>query len=217
MLNYCGTAWQPWLAATNVVKLDACQNRALRLVTGQLRSTPLEALRAEAEVTSMHTTIRRNCAVAWEKSMRLPASNPRARLTADVTHRLKTKGSWRKMAREEEKVTGLGVLPRLPRPPAAPPWGIQKLKRWSTRADIGPEGSRGADTQILKTAALQSMTRQGPFEWTIYTDGTPGGDGHDSGAAAVVTRGPPDAPELGDVRRRRGGRWHRHMRRRWRD
>jgi len=205
VLNYCGTAWQPWLAATNVVKLDACQNRALRLVTGQLRSTPLEALRAEAEVTSMHTTIRRNCAVAWEKSMRLPASNPRARLTADVTHRLKTKGSWRKMAREEEKVTGLGVLPRLPRPPAAPPWGIQKLKRWSTRADIGPEGSRGADTQILKTAALQSMTRQGPFEWTIYTDGTPGGDGHDSGAAAVVTRGPPDAPELGDVRRRRGG------------
>ena len=47
----------------------ACQNRALRLVTGQLRSTPLEALRAEAEIPSMHTTIRRNRATAWEKTL----------------------------------------------------------------------------------------------------------------------------------------------------
>jgi len=25
VLNYCGTAWQPWLAATNVCKLGACR------------------------------------------------------------------------------------------------------------------------------------------------------------------------------------------------
>ena len=103
-----------------------------------------------------------------------------------------------------EKVTGLGDLPRLPRPPAAPPWGTQKRGRWVTRADIGPDSSKGADDQQLKQAALDTMRQQGLFEWTIYTDGTPGGDDHDSGAAAVVTTGPPDKLVMGEVRRRRG-------------
>ena len=67
-LNYCGAAWQPWLSETNIKALDTCQNRALRMVTGQLQTTPLEALRNEAEVQSMHTMIRRNCATAWEKN-----------------------------------------------------------------------------------------------------------------------------------------------------
>ena len=205
VLNYCGAAWQPWLAASNVDKLDACQNRALRLVTGQLRTTPLEALRAEADVPSMRTKIRMNAANAWEKTLRLPASNPRSRLATDAPHRLKTKGSWRKLAREEEKVTGLGDLPRLPIPPQTPPWGTREVRRWSTRTDMAPVGSRGERSRLqLREIAIEAIRLQGPFEWIIYTDGTPGGDNHDSGAAAVVTRGPPDKPVREEVRRRRG-------------
>ena len=76
--------------------------------------------------------------------------------------------------------------------------------RWSARVDIGIQSSGGADPQRLKEAALEVIRLQGPFEWTIYTDGTPGGDNHDSGAAAVATQGPPDQFVRGAVRRRRG-------------
>ena len=43
-LDYAAPAWQPWLSETNLTNLDRLQNRSLRLITGQLVSTPLEAL-----------------------------------------------------------------------------------------------------------------------------------------------------------------------------
>ena len=43
-LDYAAPAWQPWLSETNLSILDRLQNRSLQLITGQLVSTPLEAL-----------------------------------------------------------------------------------------------------------------------------------------------------------------------------
>ena len=43
-LDYVGSAWQHWLSNTNLFCLDCLQNRSLRLISGQLVSTPLEAL-----------------------------------------------------------------------------------------------------------------------------------------------------------------------------
>ena len=48
--DYAAPAWQPWLSATNLPCLDYLQNRSLQLITGQLASTPLEALHLEADV-----------------------------------------------------------------------------------------------------------------------------------------------------------------------
>ena len=43
-LDYAGPGWQPWLSTTNIAVLERTQNKALRVVTGQLRNSPLEAL-----------------------------------------------------------------------------------------------------------------------------------------------------------------------------
>ena len=80
VLHFCGAAWQPWLAKTNLLILERVQNRALRCMTGQLQDTPLECLRNEAGIDSFATAVRRNCQIAWEKCARLPASNPRSEL-----------------------------------------------------------------------------------------------------------------------------------------
>ena len=53
VLHFCGAAWQPWLAKSNLQILERIQNRALRCLTGQLADTPLECLRNEAELTSL--------------------------------------------------------------------------------------------------------------------------------------------------------------------
>ena len=85
---------------------------------------------------------------------------------------------------------GLGALPRLPLPVEAPLWGARRVCRWCARADIGFRLSGGMDPQRLKEAALEAIRSKGPFEWTVYTDGTPGGNDHDSGAAAVLRKAP---------------------------
>ena len=51
-LDYAAPAWQPWLSDTTLPSLDCLQNHSLRLITGQLVSTPLEDLRLEANVQS---------------------------------------------------------------------------------------------------------------------------------------------------------------------
>ena len=51
-LDYTAPTWQPWLSAANLSCLDRLQNRSLRLITGQLVSTPLEALRLGVDVKS---------------------------------------------------------------------------------------------------------------------------------------------------------------------
>jgi hypothetical protein len=50
--TYAGSGWLPWLSATSVDTLDWAQNRNLRVITGQLVSTPNKALRVEAGVQS---------------------------------------------------------------------------------------------------------------------------------------------------------------------
>ena len=51
-LDNVAPAWQPWLSNTNHFCVDRLQNSSLGLITSQLVSTPLEALRLEANVQS---------------------------------------------------------------------------------------------------------------------------------------------------------------------
>ena len=74
VLHYCGAAWQPWLAKSNMQILEPAQHRVLRVMTGQLSDTPLEYLRLEAGIISFAMMVRKNCVTAWEKSARLPSS-----------------------------------------------------------------------------------------------------------------------------------------------
>ncbi len=45
LLTYAALAWQPWASPSLIEQRERCQNKALRVVTGQLKSTPVETLR----------------------------------------------------------------------------------------------------------------------------------------------------------------------------
>ncbi|MEL7521032.1 MAG: reverse transcriptase family protein, partial [Cyanobacteria bacterium J06553_1] len=109
VLDYCAAGWQPWLARSSMGVLERAQNRALRIVTGQCRTTPVEALALEAGVPQYTTVARRKWVAAWEKALRLPAGHPR-RLAAEsaVPHRLKRNSSWRREVERVERDLGLG-------------------------------------------------------------------------------------------------------------
>ncbi len=94
VMMYGAPAWQPWLSATRLEQLERCQNRAVRVITAQLQTTPVETLRREAGVCSMTTLMRRQTTIAYEKTTRLIPDHPSHRLlNSPVRHRL-VRPSW---------------------------------------------------------------------------------------------------------------------------
>ncbi len=99
VLNYAAPAWQPWLAPTRLDQLERCQNRALRIITGQLKTTPLEALRIEAGVPSIATQVQQQAPVPNEKAHRLPTNHPRRTLLEEPCRHRQKRPSWRSTAK----------------------------------------------------------------------------------------------------------------------
>jgi hypothetical protein len=124
--TYAGGGWLPWLSATSVEMLDRAQNCCLRIITGQLASTPTDALRVEARFQSFGCLRVRAAAAALERSLRLdPATQPRAaQAESRVTRRFKRGAEGRTLGKEVVGRVGggldaLGRLP-LPSPTSAP-------------------------------------------------------------------------------------------------
>ena len=76
-LDYAAPASQPWLSDTNLFCLDRLQKCFLQLFTGQLVSTPLKALRLEADVQSYSTCRKRLIVKAKEKALRSTDNHPK--------------------------------------------------------------------------------------------------------------------------------------------
>ena len=100
-LNYTAPAWQPWLSVTNLCNLGCLQNYSLRLVTGQLVSTTLEALPLEADVQSYSTCSKRLILKANEKARHSAGNHPkRIALNVNIPQRLQSRSSFRRKAEE---------------------------------------------------------------------------------------------------------------------
>jgi ribonuclease HI len=205
-MDYCGAAWQPWVAQSGVDELERAQNRALRVVSGQLRTTPVEAVRAEVGVPRYADVVEYLAATAWEKARRLPAEHPRAMAAAgNVAHRTR-RSSWRVLATKVCEDSGLAATAvsalRWNRPE---PWRWKDSQRWSASLTLDGGSSKATALATLHKDALDTVTRCGVHcRWIAYTDGSAMGGTSDGGSAAVITRGDPADPEVLHVRRRRG-------------
>ena len=93
-MDYSGPGWQPWLSPTSVAVLERTQNKALRIITGQLKSSPVEALRLESSIIGYETHMRRNILKSREKAMRLPANHPRQVALCNTVPPRNKRQSW---------------------------------------------------------------------------------------------------------------------------
>ncbi len=73
VINYAAQAWQPWLAPTQLDQLERCQNRALRIITGQLKTTPPDRGGSPEHCNASSLT----SWMAYEKAHRLPTNRHR--------------------------------------------------------------------------------------------------------------------------------------------
>jgi len=206
-MHYAGFAWQPCLAEAQIKALERTQNSALRSVTGQNMSTPVEALTLEVGDQTIRTEIRRNAAIAAEKAMRMPTDHPRrlAFEMADNSRRVK-KTSWGTMARDvisdipdadamsnRRPLTYFDVPPWLPDP---------NMQVFATLPGID---NKNEEEEKIIRAAYKQIRSFSPSR-TIYTDGSASAGTDRGGAGVVTTIGDPASFTVSNTIRRKGAR-----------
>ena len=180
IMDYAASAWQPFLAESELEKLEVVQNKCLRLITGHYANTNLDALHLESGISTYHTHSKQLTAIAYEKGMRMELTHPRrAALDKDISHRLKSRSSLR--------VQGMDIVSTLPikdsarRPIPSP---IIQPQSGRTNWRISTNESIKHDINAVKEAidALEA-------DLVVYTDGSCSGGTSKGDAAAVVTSG----------------------------
>ena len=194
--SYCGAGWKPWAAKSTLGVLDKAQNRGLRRVTGQFSSTPIEALRMEAGFQSADCYARRETALAWEKSLRLPQTHPRKSVASSrVRHRLQ-RSSWRKEGKALADECGFGAhAPLELPPPTTASWG-RRAPRWKVHLSLEGGSSRDAPAEVKCADALTTIRSFGRRKAIIYTDGSAEGGVRSGGSAAIICNDDPDDPRV---------------------
>ena len=94
-LDYAARAWKPWNSYIILSCLEPFQNHSLQLTSSKLVSTPLEALRLEADVQSYPTCSKRLVLKAKEKALSSTDDHPK-RIALDVNNlrRLQSRSSF---------------------------------------------------------------------------------------------------------------------------
>ncbi len=197
VLHFASSSWQPWLSKTLINRLEATQNRCLRVITTQASSSPVEALRAETCIQSVKTTIDRSCLRSFEKALRMGEDHPRhTAATVLTSRRLKSRRDFRRRAEElysefpqlEVKVRAPILLSNIP------PWD-RGLNHSIVSPLLHGVRGRGDSEEEIRLAALRRM-RELDADYYIYTDGSAAAGTTKGGAAAVITTGDQSSPNV---------------------
>jgi len=184
-LDYAGPAWQPWLSASNISILESTQNKAMRAMTGQLKSTPVEALRFENQLPSYKSHIDRNCLKSFEQAKRLPPTHPRKLALTCAAHPTNNRDSW---FRHGTKLSEQYIPPEAEaRQPIRfyeyPP--DMEFNSVSIKPDLEGSTGRHDDPDTIRAATIEAINKW-DSDLTIFTDGSAVAGCKDGGSAAVI-------------------------------
>ena len=196
IMDYGGFAWQSYLSLENLAKLERIQNRALGIASGQYRTAPSEAKRAECQVVSYATSSKRAIAKAREKAIRLPADHPRFKAIQPAGQKRLLKSDWRSTSAEIiDTYIPLSCISTAQSFElfTVPPW---ENSLGATITEKVPGIIRKDDpVDLLLSRSLHQIDNIGAAI-TIYTDGSADAGTSRGGAAVVVTTGPAADPEV---------------------
>ena len=192
-LDYAASAWQAWLSTTQMNRLETVQNKCLRAVTGQTRSTPVEALRLEAGTHSYKTISERLTLISYGKAARFPKGHPRRELFDNEVPPRNKRNSWRRKGKALSNILPPAAHDRAPIPIASrPPWQDKGNYAVSStvpgvdrKDDLQPEQLRAASLNCLQNHCASTI---------IYTDGSAAAGTKEGGSAAIISTGDLNQP-----------------------
>ena len=201
-LNYSSPAWQCRLSESQMNLLERAQNKALRIVTGQLRSSPAEALLAETGCLSVKTSAERACLLSVEKALRLPLDHPRRLAWENATPKRTLTPSWHSVGVELMKKLPTNADSRAPVPwPTVAPWSADHS--FEVHPTLPGIKGRGDDIAVKRAASLARINDLNA-DIVIYTDGSADAGCRRGGSAAVITTGSAEEPVKMEVIRTKG-------------
>ena len=185
--------------------LEALQNRALCIVTGQLVSTPLDALRKEANVNSYSTTSKQLILKAREKAFRNTDDHPkRIALNAHVPQRLQSRSNWCRKASELAMALPEALNHRQQTDHfTITPWVVDDSNNCTIHRSIPGISSRDNSINLKSQMSISHIDNFGA-DYIIYTDGSATARSTDGGFAVVVTQGSAQHPVTIATIRKRG-------------
>ncbi len=156
LLTYVAPVWQPWVVPSRIDQLERCQNKSLRVVTIQIKSTQLKRSDGRPAFAAF--------ALAYEKAHRLPPYHSRRQiLAAPSRHRLK-RSIWRSAA---QVATGNLPAELNSRTPIGSPFSClwEDSSKWNVHDDnLAPPVSQDDATPYL------SFIRHLNVRLITYTD-----------------------------------------------
>jgi ribonuclease HI/exonuclease III len=198
--DYGSAVWATHTAPSNMEKVEAEQNMAARCITGMLRSTRTEVLRAESGLNSLHDRAETAAATYLERFRRMPREAVVHGITStSIRPRLKSrapdkfyKDCWRRAAQRTSERAGLSPndaeheqLNRMA------PWESedQVIDRISWITSIVDHCSRTDAPEVRKAAADLVLGRMEQADVTIWTDGSVKGENSVGGGGGIITYG----------------------------
>ena len=195
-LEYAGGAWMPSVGPSAMTKLEVVQRNAARIITGCVRSTPVDALMQEAHLTPIATRGEQLSCYLREKSLRRTPDHPNHALgLVAVRQRLKSVRGWRDKATAVAAAAGLEHLPREPLRVVEcdPPWLHPIDVHFNFEAGAVP---RTAPADTRRTAAESALALLPPLTACAWTDGSVSEGGGPAGGGALIEWTDAEAVEL---------------------
>ena len=195
-MDYAAPGWQYGLADTNLNALEVVQNKALRIVTGNVQKSRLSARRKEAGTPSYATLSKRTILRSVEKAERLPDDHPRKLALYDnPVPRKNLRKSWRHTADAlaEQYLPGSR--------PESQPLVLNARAPWEAPDNLSvheriPGTSGKVDDPVKLMSATLNQIRDVSTNLVVYTDGSATAGTTDGGAGVVITNGDPAAPDV---------------------
>ena len=152
------------MSATNLSCLDCLQNRSFQLITGQLVSTPLKALRLEADVQNYQTYSNRLIL----KALRSTDDHPkRVALAADTP-----RCSFRCKANNISTLSPVGLEHRETiNHSQSPPWQLNTPRKKQISTSVPGIAGRAEDIDLKRQCSL-TLIASYQANYTIYADGS---------------------------------------------
>ena len=175
VMEYGSAAWAT-AAKTNTSRLAKVQNAGMRLITGGLKTTPINTLESTTGLHSLDTRREEKVLTQHEKLQRLPCHPAHQQLQEQTKNRLK-RGSFNHLAKQLAR-THKDILPSTPeeREP------LQDTEEWNIQqdgtlliGDVPGVTSKGEQPEyILRSLTLEMLHEDyNASQWTrVYTDGS---------------------------------------------
>ena len=186
VLTYASPAWAPFAPKSILKPISTLHNRACRIVSGCLSSTPLPSLYAESRLPPIFLNFRLSALSFYERALRLPASFPISSVAkAKPRQRLKRTTSWRSSCVRNSILdpaqarSSLGLLAPFP------PW--RTFSGLSFASDLDLPCSTSLPPSLRLRIFDLSYANLPSADLDLWTDGSVSGPSGSGGAGVIAS------------------------------